>query len=91
MEETIQKLTEKQLHYTVLCQNIQKRKGISSCCERSQSQQVRHTLTGHFATPNTEHRKNMARRLLSRQNKQGVADFKSNSGNICLCLVVYPS
>lgn len=69
MEETIKNQHKKQLHYTALCQNIQNIKGISSCCERSRSQQVQHTLTGHLATANTEHRKNMARLLRDKINK----------------------
>lgn len=60
---TIEINRKKQLHYTALGQNTQKRKGISSCCRKSQSQQVQHTLTGHLATINTEHRKNMTRLL----------------------------
>lgn len=69
-------IKKKQLHYTTLYQNIHQRKGIPSFrfCEGSQSQQVRHTLTGHLATAG--HRAQEEHGAPSpRQNKQIVADF----------------
>ena len=79
----------KQLHYTALCQNIQKSKGISICLqEKPTSTVLTHTEStlGH-----SEHRAQEEHGTPSpRENKLIVADFQSNGGKIGLCLYILP-